>query len=112
MNVDDFLFACSADHPRGGLMRSAPVQGVRLQGPLSLAVASSLQRAVFGVDMTEASKRGDDFYCLSVPVLGRSLAIAQTTLARGAHGISTGWTMHATAGHSCRPLHFTHALAL
>jgi hypothetical protein len=62
MNVDDFLFACSVDHSRGDLICSAPVQSVRLQGPfVSLAIASSLQRAVFGVDMTEASKRGDCF---------------------------------------------------
>jgi hypothetical protein len=62
VNVDDFLFACSVDHPRGDLICSAPVQSVRLQGPfVSLAIASSLQRAVFGVDMTEASKRGDCF---------------------------------------------------
>jgi hypothetical protein len=44
------------------LIRSAPVQNVRLQGPfVSLAIASALQRAVFGMDMTEASKRGDCF---------------------------------------------------
>jgi GR25 family glycosyltransferase involved in LPS biosynthesis len=62
MNVDDFLFACSVDHPRCDLIRSAPVQNVRLQGPfVSLAIASALQRAVFGVDMTETSKRGDCF---------------------------------------------------
>jgi hypothetical protein len=62
MNVDDFLFACSVDHPRCDLIRSAPVQSLRLQGPfVSLAIASALQRAVFGVDMTAASKRGDCF---------------------------------------------------
>jgi hypothetical protein len=66
MSVDDFLFACSADHPRRDLISSSPVQSVRLQGPfVSLAnVASSMQRAVFGVDMTAAGKRGDCF-CFS-----------------------------------------------
>ena len=61
MSVDDFLFACSADHPRRDLIYSSPVQSVRLQGPfVSLAnVASSMQRVVFGVDMTAAGKRGD-----------------------------------------------------
>jgi hypothetical protein len=78
MNVDDFLFACSADHPRRDLIHSPPVQSVRLQGPfVSLAIASSLQRAVFGVDMTEASKRGDCFYS------SRAVESYQQTARRG-----------------------------
>ncbi len=33
MNVDDFLFACSADHPRRDLIHSPPVQSVRPPSP-------------------------------------------------------------------------------
>ncbi len=57
------LCVCVLSRPlRRDLIHSPPVQSVRLQGPfVSLAIASSLQRAVFGVDMTAASKRGDCF---------------------------------------------------
>ena len=57
------LSVCVLSRPlRRDLIHSPPVQSVRLQGPfVSLAIASSLQRAVFGVDMTAASKRGDCF---------------------------------------------------